>query len=234
MPGAGVVDYIGLAVVCGLAVAGLRRSRVDAGAPLLAMVLLAALIAVYFRVRGEGELFFFKDLAFVGPYVLMLALFELGALAAATARNRAALGALGLAAALIVVPASSARELDGTFDNATPSILALHSWDRALPAGTSVRIDVPASGIQLWTTYMFNDHPLSALDPLAGFFPHPRHGRKADYVIAERSQPRPVDARGRPVFENDGFALWRMKPSVPGPDVSSRQLSDITGIVTGF
>jgi hypothetical protein len=93
---------------------------------------------------------------------------------------------------------------------------------------------VPPTGYQLWTTYMFNDHPLSALDRLGGFFPHPPQGRKADYVIALRSQGRPGDAVGRPLFANAQFELWRMNPAVPGPDLSSRRQVDIKKIVIGL
>jgi hypothetical protein len=111
-------------------------------------------------------------------------------------------------------------------------VLALRTWDRALPAGSSVRVDVPQSGSQLWITYMFLHHPLSALDPLGGVFPHPPVGRKADYVIALSSQPRPADAIGPVLLRNAQFQLWRMNPAVPGPDVSTRReiydLSTIT------
>ncbi len=193
--------------------------------PLIAMVVLTALIGVYFRVRFGGELFFFKDLAFLGPYVLMLALVELCALATSAAPRRA-VGLSGLALGLALVPASAAREIGQTYEQANLSVLGLRGWDRALRRGSSVRIDVLAGGYQLWVTYMFKDHPLSALDPLGGFFPHPPYGRKADYVIASTDEPRPTDATGPPLRHNAQFVLWRMNPSVPGPDVSSRQLLD--------
>jgi hypothetical protein len=78
---------------------------------------------------------------------------------------------------------------------------------------------------------MLHDHPLSALAPLGGFFPHPPLGRKADYVITFRPQPRPADAFGRPLYRNSQYELWRMRPSVPGPDVSHRGLIwDVTKI----
>ncbi len=207
-----------------LAWLGCWRAPVSVRRPLAAMVLVTALIGVYFRVRFGGELFFFKDVAFLGPYVLLLALAGLGALAAAVRRSRALLGLGGLAAALVLVPVSAAHEIDTTFVQANLSILGLRNWDHELPRGTSVRIDVPASGYQLWVTYMFVDHPLSALDPLTGFFPHPPTGYKADYVIANTNQPRPTAAIGQPLMQNAQFVLWRMNPEVPGPDVSSRHL----------
>ena len=99
-------------------------------------------------------------------------------------------------AALIVVPNAAAAEINITYDNATDTVLQLRSWNREIPRGASVRVDVPASGWQLWVSYMLTAHPLSALDPLGGIFPHPPLGRKADYVIARTQQPRPT-RRGR-------------------------------------
>jgi hypothetical protein len=142
-----------------------------------------------------------------------------------------AAGAAGLAAAFVVVPLGTARELDQTFAQATPQVLQLSSWDRALPRGASIRNDVPPSGFQLWADYMLHDHPLSALAPLGGFFPHPPFGIKADYALTFRPQPRPPDAFGRPVEQNAQFELWRLRPTDPGPDVSRRGLIwDVTKI----
>ncbi|MGI8411730.1 MAG: hypothetical protein ACR2LV_03285 [Solirubrobacteraceae bacterium] len=217
---------LALILVCVLAWRAFSRVPESVRRPLMAMVVVTALIGIYFRVRFGGELFFFKDLAFLGPYVLLLALVELCALAAATAARRAALGCTGLVLALALVPASAAHEIGQTYEQANLSILGLRQWDRALPHGSSVRIDVLAGGYQLWVTYMFKDHPLSALDPLGGFFPHPPYGRKAQYVIASTDEPRPADATGPSLLRNAQFVLWRMTPSVPGPDSSSRYLID--------
>ncbi|MGI8904308.1 MAG: hypothetical protein ACR2IP_11780 [Solirubrobacteraceae bacterium] len=220
---------VGALLVLGLGVLawrGARRAPSAARRPLIAMVLVTVLIGVYFRVRYGGELFFFKDLAFVGPYVLMLALVGLAGLAAAAGRGRALLGLAGLAGALVLVPVGAAREISGTYEQATFPILGLRSWDHRLPRGTSIRLDMPASGYQLWVTYMFNDHPLCALDPLTDFFPHPPVGYKADYLIADADQPRPPVAIGQPLMRNPQFVLWRMNPRVPGPDVSTRHLLD--------
>ncbi len=120
--------------------------------------------------------------------------------------------------ALVVVPVSAGREVDDTNPQANPFVLELRTWDRELPRGASIRIDIPPSGYQFWCTYLLDDHPLSSLDPLGGIFPHPPRGRKANYVLAARTQPRPADA-------------GRMSPAMPGPDVSSRTLiTDITEI----
>src|SRR5207302_1420917 len=155
------------------------------------MVLVTALVGVYFRARTGGQLFFFKDLAFLGPYVLMLALLGLAGVVASRRRAIAAAGAAGLLAACVVVAVGGEEEIHQTYPQATRSVLALASWDRAFPRDASVRLDVPPSGWQLWAAYMLHDHPLSALNPLGGFFPHPPPGRKADYVLTYRPQSRP-------------------------------------------
>jgi hypothetical protein len=231
MPGSQWIDFVGLAAICVLAVVGLRYVRPEVRVPIAVMAVLTALIGIYFRIRTDGELFFFKDLAFLGPYLLMLALVALAAIASSPRAGRASLGVAGLAAAVGVVVASGAREINSTFDNATPSVMELRSWDRQLPAGRSVRLDIPQSGQQLWVTYMFLHHPLSALNPLGGIFPHPPVGRKADYVIALRTQPRPADAVGEPLLRSAQYQLWRMNPAVPGPDISTRrEIYDLTSI----
>ena len=135
------------------------------------MVVITALIGIYFRLRTGGQLFFFKDLAFVGPYVLLLALIEVAFLAVSARRRSAILGLAGIAAAAVIVPASAAAEIDGTYEQASRSVLQLRTWDHELPRGASVRIDVGQSGWELWAMYMFADHPLSALNPLGGFSP---------------------------------------------------------------
>jgi hypothetical protein len=231
MPGVGAIDYLGVGAVGVLALLGLRRVRPDVRMPLGVMAVAAALVGVYFRLRGQGQLFYFKDLAFLGPYVLMLALVGLSALITSRRWALVAAGVAGVGAALVIVPIGASQEIDQTYAQATPQVLQLAGWDRTLPRGATVRLDVPPSGWQLWAAYMLHDHPLSALAPLGGFFPHPPLGRKADYVITFRPQPRPADAFGRPLYRNSQYELWRMRPSVPGPDVSHRGLIwDVTKI----
>jgi hypothetical protein len=225
MPGAGWLDYMGMAVVLVLAAIGARRVERDLRVPLVAMVLITGAIGVYFRLRTGGQLFFFKDLAFLGPYVLVLALIELAALAASVRRRPALLGAVGLIAAAAVVPASAAAEIDGTYEQGSPSVLGLRSWDKALPRGSSVRIDLGQNGWELWAIYMFSDHPLSSVNALAGFFPYPIPSRKGDYVLVFRSQGGPSDAVGPPLYQNAQFELFKLKPNLPGPE-PSRHLID--------
>lgn len=232
MPGSSWLDFAGLAIICLLAGYGLTRVPKEVRTPLAVMAVLTALIGVYFRARTDGELFFFKDLAFLGPYLLMLALIALARLALAPARTRAALGIAGLTASLVVVAAGAATEINSTYDNATRSVLALRTWSRELPRGSSIRIDVPPSGSQLWATYMLYRHPETALAPLGGIFPHPPLLRKADYVIALRSQARPSDAVGAPLLRNQQYQLWRMNRHVPGPAITSRVLIYDTSSIT--
>ncbi len=232
MPGSSWVDFVGLGVVCLLAGCGLTRVPRDVRAPLAVMTLVTALVGVYFRARTDGELFFFKDLAFLGPYLVMLALIALASLAAAGTRSRQAAGVLGLMASLVVVAASAASEINSTYDNATRSVLALRTWSRELPRGSSIRIDVPPSGAQLWATYMLYRHPETAVAPLGGIFPHPPLLRKADYVVALRSQSRPSDAIGDPLLRNQQYQLWRMDPDVPGPAITRRVLIYDTNSIT--
>ena len=234
MPGSSWLDFIGLAIVCLLAGYGLTRVRPEVRIPLAVMAIVTALIGVYFRARTDGELFFFKDLAFLGPYMLMLALVALASLAGAKARTRSLIGFAGLAGFLAVVAVGAANEIGSTYDNATRSVLALRTWSRELPRASSIRIDVPPSGAQLWATYMFYRHPETALSPLGGIFPHPPLLRKADYVITLRAQARPSDAVGSPLLSNPQYQLWRLNPAIPGPAIKSRLLIyDTTSITIG-
>lgn len=235
MPGSAVVDVVGLGIVCLLAAVGLARLRSDVRWPVGAMVIATALIGVYFRERFDGQLFFFKDLAFVGPYVLMLALVALAGLASSRSWRRAALGLVGVAAALIVIPAGAGREVNATFPQANQYVLQLRAWNREIPRGSSVLVDIYPSGWQIWASYMLVDHPLSTPTPLYGIFPHPAIGGKADYLIAMRIKPPPTAAVvGRPLLSNPEFELWRMKPTLPGRDLSARPLVyDLTSITLG-
>jgi hypothetical protein len=235
MPGSAAVDFAGLAVVCLLAAVGLSRLRSDVRWPVAAMVITTALIGVYFRERFDGQLFFFKDLSFVGPYVLMLALVALASLAASKAFRRAVIGVVGIAAALIVIPAGAGREVNATYPQANQYVLQLRAWNRELPRGSSVLVDIYPSGWQIWASYMLVDHPLSTPTPLYGIFPHPAIGDKAQYLIALRIKPPPQAAVvGRPLFSNAAFELWRMNPTWPGRDLSVRPLVyDLTSITLG-
>lgn len=226
VPGSGAASYAAVCLICGLALLALRAAPGDVRRPLGWMVIITAIAGIYFRLRRYGELFDFRDLAFLGPIVLTLAVVQLGRLLGSRRRLVLSTGAVGLGAAFVAVPIAASQEINRTFDNATAYVLELRTWSRALPAGASIRLDVPPIGMQMWATYMLHEHPLSALEPLGGFYPHPPRGRKARYVLTMRFQPRPVDAIGPPLLANAQFELWRMNPAVPGPDRSRRGLLD--------
>jgi hypothetical protein len=226
LPGTTTLEYFAAAAVCVIAALGARRIDPELRWPLVAMVIVAALIGIYFRQRLGGQLFFFKDMAFMGPFVLLLALIEATSLAVSRQRAARAAGVAGIAAAAVIVPASGAAEIDNTYDQASRAVLQLRAWDRALPRGSSVRLDVGQNGWELWAMYMFSDHPLSAENPLGGFFPHPVVWEKADYVVVLRRQGPPSDAVGRPLFSNATYALYRLNPDIPLPDYSTRRLID--------
>jgi hypothetical protein len=134
-------------------------------------------------------------------------------------------GALALGLLVLGATASARDELRVTYDQLYPALLELRQWDRDLPAGRSVRIDVPPSGVQLWAAYMLAGRPVCALDPLRNTsYPHPRPSRRADYVLGDRALGRPAGAIGRPVRANAQFALYRMRAGVPGPENCSREM----------
>ena len=225
MPSSALLDELGLALVCLLAAVGLTRVRAEARWAVGTMVVATALIGVYFRNRTDGELFFFKDLAFAGPYVLMLALVALGWLATSRARRLAAVGLVGVVAALLAIPWGAEREIERTFPQANHYVMQIRTWNRELPRGSSVLVDIEPSGWQLWASYMLTDHPLSTPNPLDGIFPHPAIGTKADYLIAMRPQLPPRWAIvGAPVFSNAQFVVWHMNQRLRWPDVSARPL----------
>ncbi len=216
----------GAAAIFAAAWVGLRAVRARELAVALGWVVaMGLLVGVYFYARGKGQLFYFKALAFTGPLVVALAV---GGLAAgwSAARSRGARAAWTAAFVLLVLSlANGARaEIDETYDHATPAVLELRTWDRELPPGASVRIDVPPSGYQLWSWYMLASRPVCALDPLSGFFPHPPRGVKADFVLTRRGDRYPFGAIGGPVRANRTFRLYRLHPDVLGEDVSSRRL----------
>jgi hypothetical protein len=113
--------------------------------------------------------------------------------------------------------------LSSTFPHVTPRVWELREWGDRLPARDSVRVDVTPVGVQQWSWYMLSPHPVSATNPLRYFFPYAPISRKADYLLVNRARRRPRDAAGPPLLSNLDFALYRMKPDLPGPDRSSRR-----------
>jgi hypothetical protein len=131
-------------------------------------------------------------------------------------------------ALLAVTMVSSVRDiLRTTFPHVTPRVWELRSWNDRIQREASIRVDVTPVGVQEWAGYMLSEHPQSASHPLLYFFPHQPVGRKADYLVVNRSPRHPRDAvAGPPLLENREFQLYRLRPDLPGRDVSSRKLVD--------
>jgi len=213
-------------VLLGAALLALARRPRELTLPLAATTggLLAA--AAYMRLRTGGELFVFKALAFGGVMVLGLA--AVGLVEAARSARRpasvAASAALGLV--LVVLVLGTRSEVADTAPHLTRQLTELRGWSSELPAGASVRVDIEAVGKQQWAWYMLADRPVTAATPLLAFFPYAPLGRKADYLIVDRTAGRPPDAEGRALHANRDYVLYRMRGDVPGPDVASRRMID--------
>jgi hypothetical protein len=209
-----------VAVAGALAWLGLRDCPRAVRISLTAVGIAAGLSALYFHERLNGQYFYFKILAYLGPLVVALA----GAGIARLGRRSAAAAAL-LAVGWVALGAVATRdEIDITVPHVTPNHRELIAWDRELPAGSSIRLDVHPA-LQLWVAYFLHDHPLSSQMPILGTsYPHVPFGRKADFVIAETTKPKPRDAAGKPLLENDDWVVYRMRSGIPGPDTSSQKM----------
>ncbi|HEV2819688.1 MAG TPA: hypothetical protein VGW11_04195, partial [Solirubrobacteraceae bacterium] len=219
---------ISLALTLGvfaLAVHAARRVHRDVAVAMGVTAAGALAFALSFRLREDGELFWFKILGFLGPLVLTFAVVGLVGLLRET-RGLARRTAAGLGAVLLVlaINAGAAREIGETYEYATAALLELDTWDERLPAGASVRIDVQPTGYQLWTWYMLDDRPVSATAPLVGFFPRPPLGVTGDFSLIEAWAEPPPDAAGQAVMRNSGYALYRLRPAAGVPDTASQEL----------
>ena len=213
-----VLSGVLVALVFVAAGLGLRRIPRDGAVALVVLLAGALLSALYLLARSHGELFHFRDLAFAGPIVVVLAV--VGA---------ASLPVRGLAvaavAAYVLVAADGTREaVVHTYVQTPRYLFDLRKWDREIPADQTIRIDVPRGSWQLWSYYLMPRHRVSALDPLGGPFPHPPKGVRADLALAFHPTRPPYGAVGPPIRRNEAFALYRLRPGLPGPDVSSRAL----------
>ena len=146
-------------------------------------------------------------------------------LASARPLARAA-GAAGAAALAVPMLVNVRDALADTFPHVTREVWELRSWSDRIPPAASVRVDVSPRGVQQWAAYMLADHPVTASHPQRDFFPYPRVGRKADYLLVNRRPRRPRDAAGPALLSNGRFELYRVRADVPGPDRSSRRLVD--------
>jgi hypothetical protein len=220
------VQWLAL-IVAVLALVGLWRVPRDARVATAVLLVALLLGAAWLQIRGAGALFHFRALSFFGPLALVPA--GIGA-AALLGRDRpwvrrATLA--GLALLTLTMVASVRDVLKTTFPHVTPRVWQLRSWSGRIPRDASVRVDVTPVGVQEWAGYMLYRHPQSASHPLLFFFPHPPVGRKADYLLVNRSPRHPRDAvPGPPRLQNSDFQLYRLRPDLPGRDVSSRKLVD--------
>lgn len=215
-----VLEGLALAGLLAATVLGLRRARPEVAWGLGVLFAGAVLSGLYLRVHGQGELFWFKDLGFAGPLILVTAIAGLASL-----RGRRALRVVGAAAlALLVVGLydGTRREVAGTYELGSHNVLQIARWDKRIPASETIRIDVPPGSWQLWSWYLLERHRVSASQPLGGFFPHPPLGFHADLALVQ-SPTVPTDSVGPPLFSNPDYAIYRLRHT-PGPDTSSRAL----------
>ncbi|MDQ3434505.1 MAG: hypothetical protein M3481_07480 [Actinomycetota bacterium] len=222
----GQVWLVGVVVVLALAVLGLRAAPREAGIALGGMLGALLLAAVWLQLRGEGALFHFRALSFFAPVALTMTGVGAASLLGRTGGARRAALLCGIAALVSVLALGARSALVSTFPHAGPEVWELRSWSDRLPGGASIRVDVTPTGVQQWAGYMLSEHPLSALDPLRFFFPHPPIGRKADFLLVNADRTHPRDSLGAPLLSNRRFSLYAMDPDVPGPDVSSQRLID--------
>ena len=208
----------------------LRRQPRALGAALGAILVFGIVAAAWFRPRDFGWYFHFKALAFVGPLALLIATVALSRL-----RARRWL-APALLAVLVAIGIEGARdETVMTFDQTPVWLIGVRDAADHVPPGDSIRFDVDPP-TQLWTGYFLASRPVCSQRPLLGTsYPHVPISRKADFILSERARGRPVDATGGVLWQNAGFALYRMQASVPGPENCSREMiQTINGIaITG-
>ena len=227
----GPVGYMAAAATLAAGVAGLRHLPRPAASGIGAAFAGAIALAVYFGLREFGEYFHFNVLAFLTPLVLTAAAAWVGK--AAVGGGRAAVVVAFAVAAFIGYQLIGLRgEVVRTGRQVERSHFELREAARKLPAGASVRVDVPQGGDHLWAAYMLSERPVSTLTPLLETtYPSLPVGRRAAFIVADARQDlRPwPDSTGPPLFENERFRIYRMRADVPGPDRSSRRMVEQLG-----
>jgi hypothetical protein len=189
---------------------------------LIALFAFAVIFAIDFRLRRYGYYFHFKTLAFAAPVLVVTA-------AAGFARVRR--GWIAVLLLLLAANSAGSSEIGQTFDELPRSTLQLREINAALPADSSIRIDI-APTEQNWIAYMLHAHPLCSRHPLLNTsYPHVRISRKADYIVTRADAPAPADAAGPPVRRLDAFTLYRQRPTVPGPENCSREMVQTVTII---
>ena len=133
-------------------------------------------------------------------------------------------GWIAVAALLLMANNAGSSEIGTTFDELPRSTLQLRDINAGLPADRSIRIDVVPTE-QNWIAFMLHAHPLCSQHPLLNTsYPHVPISRKANYIVTPVGAAVPADALTPPVRRLDAFALYRQKPSVPGPANCSRAM----------
>ena len=227
----GPAGYLAAAAVLAAATAALRHVPRPAAWGLGAVFAGGIAFAIFFGLREFGEYFHFKILAFLGPVVLTAAAVWSGR-TVARGGSRGALTALAATLLVGLMVIGLRNEVGRTGHQADRSHFELRAAARGLPARASLRLDLVPDGSHLWAAYMLSDHRLSSQFPLVGTtYPSVPRGRKADYIVADaRVSLRPwPDSVGPPLFENERFKIFRMRPGVPGPDRSSLLMDEQLG-----
>jgi hypothetical protein len=216
--GGGLLPALAVLLV---AAAGLWALPRRVGLALGFALLVTFVVDVRFRTAATGAYMDFKHLSFVGSVVLVLAISAVTRMV--SSRSRRALIAGALIAGVWTV---AALELEGrqgrtTGHQVTAELFQIRRWANELPRGASVRVDIPASGWQLWAVYMLGNHPVDATDPVVSTtYAHAPYGTRAEYSLAlryassssklKRPAPLPLYTENPPVFENDVFVLRRV------------------------
>jgi hypothetical protein len=195
------------------------RLRTCLGTVLAALLLLD----LRFRLASSGTYMDFKHLSFVGLMVLSLAAAGLLARVGSPGRLR------WVAALLVTVWAGAALVLDHRTavdqnEQVTPQLFQVRQWAARLPAGSSVRVDIPPTdgGLQLWTVYMLGAHPVDSFEPVVNTtYAHAIAGFRANYSISLSVYPETDPDAGAPfpqvkytenppVFANQAFVVRRI------------------------
>jgi hypothetical protein len=227
--GGGLVPALAVAAVAGL---GLRRVPRAVAAAVVVGILALVLVDIRVRLASDGAYMDFKQLSFVGTLVLTLAAAGVVSLFAEVlaglgppVRRRLALGGGAAVSALVWAAAAGLQdhhEVVGTPPQVTAEMFQIRDWAARLPRGASVRVDIPASGVQLWAVYMLGAHPVDSPTPvLFTTYAHAPYGLRADYSLAPRYYPvpgphgpRPLPSppytRNPPLAENNQFVLRRI------------------------
>jgi len=179
-----------LAVLAVAAVAVARTVARREALALLALLGVSVLFAVRLRISDRGQYMDFKHLGYVGALVLALA--AGGLVLALVSRRRVLMaGAAALAVAWTVPAVLNVRDVaEATPEQVTADMLRLREWARALPAGASIRVDIPPSGNQLWAQYFLAGKRLGSPYPTAGAtYAYMPFSVAGDYVLHPRVLP---------------------------------------------